>query len=59
MLPYYVSEMALQFIDPAITYAVGIGTDPNSVLPEFDHSSPFYVKGIKMLTFKILVFVVC
>jgi len=51
--------MAPQFLDSAITYAVYIDTDPNSVLPEFDNSIPFYVKGIRTLTFKILVFVVC
>ena len=47
--------MAPQFRYSVITYGVGISTDPTSVLPEFDHSSPFYVKGTRMLTFKILV----
>jgi hypothetical protein len=47
--------MAPQFMDSAFTYGVGITTDRTSVLPEFDHSSPSYVKGIRMLIFKFLV----
>jgi hypothetical protein len=47
--------MAPQFRYSAFTYGVGISTDPTSVLLEFDHSSPFYVNGIRMLMFKILV----